>query len=187
LFQPLGIILFSFNNISSFFSSTLNMNDWSEIAAVSLSPFAIQNAGQNFVMKLALNQEKSTSIFFHFGDFAIFGFSFKTDAESAVSIGAGIASTGVKQLPIQNKVPSNTVTIGPTAGVYYDRNNSLLASVVYSDNWDTRFRVNIYPGLLSSSSFSPGLFVALRGDITPTIGLTIRILPLGICFSSIDR
>jgi hypothetical protein len=182
IFQPLGFLLFSFDGVAEFCSSTLNMNDWSEPVAMSFSPFAIRNAGQNFVAKIALNHEHTTSAFFHFGEFAIVGLSLKTDHEYAVSFGAGVATTGVKDLPVQNGVPSNTVTAGPMAGIYYDRNNSLLASLAYCDNQNTRFRLNVYPGLFCTSIFSPGFFLTVTHDGTTTAGLTMHILPVGISF-----
>ncbi|HEY6951394.1 MAG TPA: hypothetical protein VI758_03240 [Bacteroidota bacterium] len=180
IFQPLGIALFSFDGISEFFSSTLNLNDWSEQVVVTFAPFAIRNAGQNFVMKYSLNQARSTSLFFHFGDFAILGLSFKTNHEDAISFGGGLASTGKKNLPVQNGVPSNTVVAGTMAGIYYDRNNSLLASIVYSESENNRLRLNVFPGVLPSSVFSPGLFVTLAGNGTFVAGLTAHILPIGL-------
>jgi hypothetical protein len=180
IFQPLGVLLFSFDDVSEFFSSTLSLNDWSQPVALSFSPFAIRNAGQNFVMKFALNKERSTSLFFHFGDFAILGLSVKTNKEDALSFGAGLASTGKKQLPVENDVPSNTVVVGAMAGIYYDRNNSLLASAVYSENQNNRFRLNIYPGLIPSSPISPGFFLTLASHGTIIAGVTARILPVGL-------
>jgi hypothetical protein len=180
IFQPLGILLFSFDGVSEFFSSTLNLNDWSQPVGLSFAPFAIRNAGQNFVMKLALNQNKNTSLFFHFGDFAILGLSFKTNPEDAISFGAGLASNGRRSLPKQNDVPYNTVTVGPMAGLYFDRNNSLMASLVYADVPNHRFRLNVYPGLLSNNYWSPGFFVSVAQDGATIVGLTARFLPVGL-------
>ena len=184
IFQPLGILLFSFDGFSQFFSSTLSLNDWSQPVALTFNPFAIRNAGQNFVMKLALNQTRSTSVFFHFGDFAILGLSLKTSPEGAISFGAGLASTGRRSLPVQNDVPSNTVTVGSMAGVYYDRNNSLLASIVYSDVENNRLRINVYPGVIPIPMVSPGVFVTIGHNGTLVAGLTARILPVGLGFYS---
>jgi hypothetical protein len=180
IFHPLGILLFSSDKVSEFFSSELNLNDWSQPVAMSFAPLAFRNAGQNFVMKYALTQSKSTSIFFHFGNFAILGLSFKRNTEDAISIGAGLASIGVKSLPVQNGVPSNTVESGPMAGIYYDRNNSLLASMVYSASRNCRFRLNIYPGVISSSYFSPGFFITVADPRIIIAGITMKILPLGV-------
>ena len=134
IFQPLGIILFSFDGIAELASSTFNLNDWSEPVAVSFAPFAVRNAGQNTVAKVALNHSHSINLFLHFGEFALAGLSLKTDAEHMISLGGGLATTGVKDLPIQNGVSSNTVEAGPMVGMYYDRNNSLLASIAYEKN-----------------------------------------------------
>ena len=180
VFQPLGILLFSSDKVCEFFSSELNLNDWSQPAAISFAPLAFRNAGQNFVMKYALTNSKSTSLFFHFGNFAILGLSFKRNTEDAISIGVGLASTGVKSLPVQNGVPSNTVESGPMAGIYYDRNNSLLASIVYSASRNCRFRLNIYPGVISSSRYSPGFFITVADPKILIAGVTMKILPLGL-------
>lgn len=180
IFQPLGILLFSSDKVSEFFSSELNLNDWSQPIALSFAPLAFRNAGQNFVMKYALTKSKSTSVFFHFGNFAIFGLSFKRNTEDAISIGAGLASTGVKSLPVQNGVPSNTVESGTMAGIYYDRNNSLLASLVYSVSRNCRLRLNVYPGVISSSSFSPGFFLTMADPGIFIAGVTMKIFPIGL-------
>jgi hypothetical protein len=187
IFQPIGLLLFSYDGISEFFSSTVSLNDWSQPLAMTFSPFAIRNAGQNFVMKLALNQTRSTSLFFHFGNFAMLGLSFKTNAQDAVSFGAGLTSTGRKPLPAQNGVPSNSILVGPMVGVYYDRNNSLLASAIYSDAQNNRFRLNLYPGVLSNSVFSPGLFLMVGGNGSMVAGITARILPIGVGLYSPGR
>lgn len=180
IFQPLGIVLFSFDGAAEFFSSTLNFNDWSQPVSLTFAPFAVRNAGQNFVMKLAFNESRSKSLFFHFGDFAIIGLSSKINSEDAISFGAGLASTGKKELPVQNGVPSNTVLVGGMAGIYYDRNNSLLASAVYSQVQNNIFRINLYPGIIPGAVWSPGLFLTLAHDGVLTAGITARILPLGL-------
>jgi len=180
IFQPLGVLLFSSDKVCEFFSSELNLNDWSQPSAISFAPLAFRNPGQNFVMKYAITQSKSTSLFFHFGNFVLFGLSFKKDAEDAISIGAGLASTGVRSLPVQNGVPSNTVESGPMAGIYYDRNNSLLMSIVYSESRNCRLRLNAYPGVISSSYLSPGFFITLADHGNLIAGVTMKILPIGL-------
>lgn len=179
LFQTGGILLFSSDAVCDFFSETLNLNDWSQPVGISFKPFALRNPGQNFVMKVALNRMKTISLFFHFGNFAILGLSLKTNSEDAISFGAGLASTGQKNLAVQNGVPSNTVSTGMMAGVYYDRTNSLLASVVYSEVPNNRFRLNLYPGPFSLFNLSPGFFVTV-GDNGLNTGLTMEFLPVAL-------
>jgi hypothetical protein len=180
IFQPLGMLLFSFDDVSEFFSSKLSLNDWSYPVALTFSPFAVRNAGQNYVMKLALNRDRSTSLFVHFGDFAILGLSLKTSNEEAISFGAGLVTKGVIDLPERNGVRTNTIATEVMAGVYFDRNNSLLASAVYSQNVKSVFRLNIYPGIVSSAAVSPGFFITVDHRGSMLAGLTARILPVGL-------
>ncbi len=182
IFQPLGIVLFSFDGVAEYFSSTLSLNDWSQPAAISFAPLAFRNAGQNFVMKYALTESRSTSLFVHFGNFVIGGLSFRRGAQDAISLGVGQASTGVRSLPWQNGVPSNTINTGMMAGVYYDRRNSLLGSVVYSEAYNQRLRVNVYPGIIECGGASPGLFLTVTGGGGYTAGFTLSMLPLGLSF-----
>ncbi len=180
IFQPLGIVLFSFDGVAEYFSDTFSLNDWSQPAAISFAPLAFRNAGQNFVMKYALTGTRSTSLFVHFGNFVIGGLSFRRGAQDAISFGVGQASTGVKVLPVVNGVPSNTIDTGVMAGVYYDRNNSLLGSVVYTAARNQRFRVNVYPGVLTIAGFSPGLFLTIIDGGGYVAGVTLAMLPLGL-------
>jgi hypothetical protein len=126
-----------------------------------------------------LTESRSTSLIFVYGDFAILGLSFKDHAEESVSLAAGLATTGVKVLPVVNGVPSNTVDKGFMMGVYYDRNNSLLASAVYSETMNNRLRVSIYPGMIKNEFLNPGVFVSV-GDQFWTAGITVRVLPFGL-------
>ena len=66
------------------------------------------------------------------------------------------------------------------AGIYYDRNNSLLASMVFSDTPNNIFRLNMYPGFLSSNAFVPGFFITIAHGGSTIFGITTRLFPLGL-------
>lgn len=180
IFQPLGILLFSFDDVSEFFSSSLQLNDWSHPVAVTFAPFAIRNAAQIFVAKIPLNTTRTKSIFLNFGTFALLGYSAKLDEEHSLSFGGGLTSKGRRALPLQNGVPSNTIVVGPMAGVYYDRNNSLLASVVIADTYFMRYRFNVYPGIFFLGSCSPSFFLSIDSNGATTVGVTVASFPLGV-------
>jgi hypothetical protein len=179
IFQPLGILLFSINDVADFFSTTLSLNDWSNPVAVSFAPFAVRNAGQCFVLKLPLNKSHSVSAFSVFGSFGMVGLSLKMNEEDAVSFGGGLTSTGRVDLPPEHGVHSNTIVMGPMAGIYYDRNNSLLASVTYSAAANNMLRIHVFPGLLSSGVFSPGMFLSFSNVGAATMGIVMNVLPVG--------
>ena len=55
-----------------------------------------------------------------------------------------------------------TVDLVPSAGVFWDRHNSLMASLLYANTQTYRLRLNVYPGVLKLAGWSPGLFAALN-------------------------
>ena len=178
VFDPLGIIIFSFDGVSDFFSSTVSLNDWSNQPAVSFGPLAVRNVGQNFVMKYPITKSGGTSIFYHFGNFGMLGLSLKSASGEAISFGAGVVSKGVYRLGFD--VLTQSIKAGLMAGVYYDRNNSLLASVVVMDSKKDILRINVFPGIISIGNFSPGAFVTYGVGGALNLGMTAQFVPFGI-------
>lgn len=72
------------------------------------------------------------------------------------------------------------VLVCAVCGIFYDRNNSLLASLLISEYYLERIRLNIYPGVIFASSFSPGLFFTLGEGGTYAACMTMKISPVGI-------
>ena len=180
IFDPLGIVLFSSDAVSEFFAVNLSFNDWSNQPAFSFRPFSMRNVGQAFVMKYPVSESKRTNIFFHFGKFALLGLSLKTHTDESVSFGCGATTTGIYTVDERNGIPTKSTLIGAMAGVYYDRNNSLLASLTVTDTFIERFKLNVYPGVLFSSQFSPGIFLALEQGGTFGVGVSLPLLPIGV-------
>ncbi|MFH1843853.1 MAG: hypothetical protein ABIF77_11675 [bacterium] len=84
---------------------------------------------------------------------------------------------------------NKTVDLAVSAGIFYDRNNSLLASLLWAHTKDYRLRLNIYPGLIELGPVSPSLFVSLNRDdqIYAGFGLDlVEIVPLGLAWSFSD-
>ena len=181
VFDPLGIILFNFDGVSEFFSEKLNLNDWSMQPAISFYPLSVRNVGQNFVMKYHLISSGKISLLYHFGAFGMLGLSFKTNDEEAVSFGLGVSSKRVYIVDTRNGSVTKSIVVGPMGGVYWDRNNSLLASFVVCDSFNEILRLNIYPGILKIFSVSPAMFVSVGERGKCTLGVTLSVFPLGIC------
>jgi len=180
IFDPLGIILFSFDGVSRYFSSTLSLNDWSFQPALSFGPPAVRNVGQNFVIKYPLTSSGRTSLFYHFGAFGMLGLSLKNASEESVSFGAGLTSKSVYHTSSTDLVPTVAIHVGPIAGIYFDRRNSLLASLVVADNFNEIVRLNTFPGMLDIGGVSPGFFVSVGERAQMTAGITASFSPVGI-------
>jgi hypothetical protein len=181
VFDPLGIILFNFDNVAEFFSEKLSLNDWSMQPAVSFNPLSVRNIGQNFVIKYPVSSSGKTSLLYHFGNFGMLGLSFKTNDEEAFSFGLGVGSKRVYTVDTRNGSVTKSIVVGPMAGIYWDRNNSLLVSFVICDSFYEIIRLNIFPGTINIFSISPGIFASVGDRGKYTLGINFSVLPLGIC------
>jgi hypothetical protein len=183
IFNPLGVLLFWHDGVSRFFSHTLNMADWSY--QVSYDPFkqSIENVGQNFVMKFWLTKSERLGLFYHFGTHGELGLSFKKNDGQCFSFGAGLVANKLENLSNRADLRELTAALVLTAGVFYDRNNSLLASLIYSYTQDFKLRMNVYPGLVKIKNFSPGFYWSLNQRNQLSLGITVRFLPIGLSAS----
>jgi hypothetical protein len=180
IFDPLGIIIFSFDGVAEYFSYTFEMNDWSPQPSISLNPLSFRNFGHSFVMRYPITESGRTKAFLYLGKSTLLGFSFKAKKEDAISFGVGASQTGVWEVNWTNGIPTNSIKIGAACGIFYDRNNSLLGSLLFSKFYHENIRLNIYPGVFFSSPFSPGFFLTLGDGWALTMGLTMQFFPVGI-------
>jgi len=179
IFDPLGIVLFSSDRVSRFFSETLNMADWSYQVSYNPEKGSVQNIGQNFVVKYWLTDNEDLGLFYHFGTHGEFGLSFRQPDGDCFSFGAGLVTKELIDISGSTTFRSLTADFVVTAGVFYDRNNSLLASLIYSKSQDYKLRMNVYPGLFKIKNISPGLFLSLSQDNDISFGINLRLLPFG--------
>ncbi len=184
IFDPLGIILFSFDGVAEYFSTEFGLNDWSPQPAVSLNPLAFRNFGHNFVMRYPITKSKSTKAFLHLGKSTLLGLSLKTNYEHSISFGVGATQTSVWVVDVTNGIGTNSIKVGAACGVFYDRNNSLLASLLISEYYLERIRLNIYPGLFFSSPFSPGFFLTYGEGGAYAVGVSLQYSPIGLSIFS---
>ncbi len=183
IFDLGGIVLFSFDSINEFFSKTLNLSDWSLQASVTL-PNGRLNAGQYFSMKWKLPFVKNWSLFYRYGMGALFGLSQKINETDNLSYGLGFKTKHL--VDVATDVRQRTIETSWHAGIFYDRNNSLLASVVLSGVKEYFCSIDIYPGILKIGKFSPGLWTVIGRDGNMLIGFsTTYVFSFGYEFQNI--
>jgi len=179
IFDPLGMLLFSSDRVARFFGQTLHMADWSYQPSINLANRSLENHGQNFAMKLNIPWWKRWQLFYHYGTHGELGLTRRLNDHDNFSFGFGFKASEL----IQITEGVNGVDLAFTGGFLYDRNNSLLASLMVSQTKDYRFRFNLYPGLFTIGPFAPGFFVADRRNNGLVFGITYVYspgLPLGI-------
>jgi hypothetical protein len=175
IFNVAGILLFSSDGICRFFSRTLNMADWSYQPFYNLERGTLENVGQRFMVRLRLGRSNPWYLFYHWGNAGEFGLSRHLGNGHHVSAGAGLVAKNLRDV---NRF-SKTADLATSAGIFYDREGSLLASVLYTKTKDTRWRFNFYPGLIRLGPFRPGLScIVTQGGLDTLVGLTFGSVPL---------
>lgn len=178
IFDLGGIILFSFDNVNKFFSEELNLADWSLQPSYNFFNNTLQNNGQYYSMKWRFPFSNSLYLFHYFGMNGLTGVSIKRDEES-YSLGIGLRGKSIQTIDAATN--KNTISLTWNVGLFYDKNNSLLASLFFSGVSDYIVNLNVYPGIISLKIFSPGLWLALSAKGKLIAGITIFHLP-GLAF-----
>lgn len=166
-----GIVLFSFDSVNEFFSKELNLSDWSLQATITL-PYGRVNAGQYFSMKWKLPFSERYSLFYRYGMGGVAGISKKLDSGDNLSFGVGFRSKHL--VDVTKTVRQRTIETSWQAGVYLDRNNSLLASITLSGVKEYFASIDIYPGIICIGNFSPGLWTIIGRNSSSVFGITTK-------------
>ncbi|HUI31591.1 MAG TPA: hypothetical protein VLX91_15380 [Candidatus Acidoferrales bacterium] len=180
VFDPLGVLLFSFDPVCRFFGETLNMADWSYQPAYDPTSGNLENAGQNFIFKYRFPFAVRYALFYECGMNGLAGFSHEFEKEEWISLAAGLRNSQNVVVTDETGGRKQTATIKWNAGLFYDKNNSLLFSILASGQRDYQVVANIYPGLFSISRFSPGLFAAFTAGNRIIVGLSLSYSPVGL-------
>ncbi len=183
LFDIGGILLFSSEAVSRFFSEELNLTDWSLQPSIALNNGTLQNNGQYFSLKWKFPFSDSYSLFHYFGLRGLFGVSKRFESGESFSVGAGVRAVSLKLLDPEFFLL--TTVLKWEVGFFYDRNNSLLASLFIGGSYDNPVTLNIYPGVLKFSSVSPGVWALYSRQYGFTVGLTTVWVP-GIAWTGKD-
>jgi hypothetical protein len=171
IFNTAGLLLFSFNGVSRFFANTLHMRDWSFMPGYDPALNTIENVGQNFMIKIKLPFWDSWSYFNHWGTHGMFGLSYQRADKTSISIAGGLVAKNLVNIENNSGVREQTTTLVWTAGIFYDRENSLLTSLILSGTKGYKARLNIFPGMIKIGRLSPGFFFNLRKDNQAVMGL----------------
>jgi hypothetical protein len=179
IFNPAGVLLFSNDSVARFFGETLHMADWSYQPMLLPANGELFNQGQNYVVKYHLNDTGATSVFYHWGSHAELGLSYTDKQARCLSIGVGLVAKNIVDIDTIAK----TLDLAASAGVFYDRENSLLASLQFARTKNFKWRFNMYPGLVKLGPLRPGFLMAVNQDDDVTLGLTFGSLihlPVGL-------
>ena len=165
-----GMLLFSSEGVSRWFSEELNLADWSMQPSFDLRDFTLQNNGQYFAIKWKIPYQERLHLFYYCGMNGLTGLAYKLDNGRAISVGAGLRA---KNIVIVNAATNQqTMDLVWNGGIFYDRDNSLLASLTLNNLTDNAANLNVYPGFVRWGYFAPGVWLQARHDGALLFGLT---------------
>jgi hypothetical protein len=147
------------------------MVEWPYQAMFNVGEREFRNVGQNYAIRPNLFGTTNHRPFIYFGIATVFGLSHRLNASDSLSWGAGAAVVDAQR---------DNVRLRATGGLFYDRNDSLLASIVFNGTDDLAVRCNVHPGVIVGGKWSPGVFVGVGDDGELSAGITIRLTPVGI-------
>lgn len=177
VFDLAAITLFHWDQPTRFFARTLQAADWSNQASFTFPNRQLQNNGQYMSLKVPIGLER-TRLFIRGGMGAQFGISRKVGDANHFSVGVG-GDTEVREVDASGH---ETVKFAPSAGVFWDRDNSLLWSVQMSPA-ENLVAVNVFPGVLGGPLRQAGVWAVLTRRNELRFGFVHRrSLGLGVGF-----
>ena len=179
IFDPLSILFFSSNSVKRFFSEKVPLYDWSIQPMYNPTNHHLENAGQQFMITYKVPYTQNFSVFCYYGIYGIGGLSYHFKEEYNISLGAGLV---VNKLKENRRRESRFLTpeLDGAIGFFYDRNRSVLTSLLISGPKMINARLNVYPAFLQLGWFRPGMFIG-AGEIDRfLIGITFAHIPVGL-------
>lgn len=180
LFDPGGLIMFSIPGVAEFFANTLHMNDWSPQTLYYPPSHEIYNNGQKFSFKLDIPHVDKWRIFYLAGTEGIGGLSYRLSQTDDLTVAGGLVAHDLRDVPNPGGARKQTVTLIYSGAIFYDRNGSLLSSLVFGGNRGYAARLNIYPGIIKWRRVSPGMVFMLRKTGEFMAGINFAWTPVGL-------
>jgi hypothetical protein len=171
IFRPAGIVLFSFEPVVHFASGTLGLVEWPYQPMYDPGTGKPVNVGENFAIRPVLFGTERHAPFLYFGFTTLAGISHRINDTDSASWGIGGAI---------ERAERDYLGIRPSGGLFYDRNDSLLGSLILNGTDALAVRLNVYPGVTFLSRWSPGVFVGIGDNGDVIAGASISIIPIGI-------
>ena len=166
-----GVLLFQSDWVSRFFAQRAGAAIWPTQASITAPDARLINNGHHLVFKVPLRFSESASLFVKTGLGLQVGLSFKRTDGTSVSFGVGGES---KSYFIDPDTHQERAEFGLAAGLWWDRDNTLLASLLLDESSHRFLALNVYPGVRNIADGQLGLWFSLDQERNPYFGITGR-------------
>ncbi|GMV04556.1 MAG: hypothetical protein AMXMBFR53_08360 [Gemmatimonadota bacterium] len=166
-----GIFLLRWDPLARFLTRTLRMSDWSPIPGLTFPEGEIHNTGQYFAYKIPLPGLERTRLLWRLGLGSQMGLTHALDEEHSLGVGFGVDTERRHVDPVTLE---ETIDVVGSMGIFWDRNDSLLASLMISQRLESMVALNVYPGVLPAAAADMGLWATLTRDRNLRFGVVHR-------------
>ncbi len=170
LYRPLGLWLFADAQRSTWVRDNLRLVDWPYLLVWDVDDGEFANVGMNYALRPKWFESADTSLFAHLGISNVFGLSHRLVGTRRLAWGVGASTETVKPVELRW-----------TAGLFFEDDGGLLASLLANCADGYAVRANAYPGAMFAADVPLGLFAGVRDDGDITIGVQFE-LPIGLGF-----
>ncbi|NUN68693.1 MAG: hypothetical protein HUU02_03175 [Bacteroidetes bacterium] len=180
IFNLAGIGIFSTEWGQQFFSETLPIGEWSPQPMFEPRTGFLQNAGQQNYVRKRFRALGRWSPFLYYGVYNLFGASYALDDEHSITVSAGRVVNKLKDGRLRGFRKIDPQLDG-SAGLFWDRNGSLMTSLLLTGPGLYNMQLNVYPGVFEFGGVSPGIYLAVGEWDGFIAGITFSsYFPLGI-------
>ena len=177
IFNLAGNLMFTSDTVTDFVHNRLQMRNWTGQPVFDLRREEMRNASNNYILRPRL-WDNGMRPFVYFGLHYFGGLSFALADASEVSVGAGLAAKD--PLREGDSFADEFQKIRASGGVFWDKGDRLLGSVIFNGTNDYLVRTNLYPEIFRNNWLGIGFFLAVSDGMVPSFGMTIqKILALG--------
>ncbi len=171
-----GMILFSFEPVQRFFSQDLVLRSWLSQAAYVPTNQSLQNVGQYYSLKWKPSILKNTSVFWYLGSGWLFGGGYD---HKGYTYSLGIGTITEEVIIVDNKTKQENITSKPSVGFFVDKNNSLMASIIFvgSKKYDENIKIEIFPGVIKTKKIKVGVWTNISFYNRSYMGITFGWMP----------
>lgn len=166
-----GIFLLRWDPLARFLTRTLRMSDWSPIPGLTFPEGEVHNTGQYFAYKIPLPGLERTRLLWRLGLGSQMGVTHALDEEYSLGVGFGVDTERRHVDPVTLE---ESIEVVGSMGIFWDRNDSLLASLMLSQRLESMMSVNVYPGVLPGAAGDLGVWATLTRDRSLRFGLVHR-------------
>lgn len=157
LFDPAAIVLWNQGWMRRFFSGSVEATDWYGQVSVGMPGETVENAYSMIMVRAPLPRTANWKLLVTHGYVFLLGVSRRTSDTDWLTIGVGADAPATPV--IDSTTGRKTALLASNVGVFYDRNGSLLASLVTRGGSDNGVTLNVYPGVIALGSVRPSFWV----------------------------